>query len=145
MIFFLTKQCCGGATKLKRQWAPFNSFNVKTPHWIQSSALEASQKPQGVAKADYECNTLMCAHTHWGAKALVKLHLWLYRAVKRRRIINAQGFKQTRGLSLAWMCCGLVGVCVHMCVWWLWFELQINKLLIGLLGIGCEVSELREH
>ena len=32
-----------------------------------------------------------------------------------------------------------------VCVWWLWFELQINKLLIGLLGIKCEVSELRQR
>ena len=36
-------------------------------------------------------------------------------------------------------------MCVRVCVRWLWFELQINKLLIGLLGIRCEVSELREH
>lgn len=54
-------------------------------------------------------------YTHRGAKAFIKLHLWLYRAVKRRRIINAQGFKQTRGLSLAWMWCGLVQVCIRRC------------------------------
>ena len=36
-------------------------------------------------------------------------------------------------------------MCGCVCVRWLWFELQINKLLIGLLGIRCEVSELRER
>lgn len=36
-------------------------------------------------------------------------------------------------------------MCVCVFVWWLWFKLQINTLLIGLLSIRCEVSELRQR
>lgn len=36
-------------------------------------------------------------------------------------------------------------MCVCVCVYQLRFELQINKLLIGLLGIRCEVCEMKQR
>lgn len=84
-----------------------------------------------------------CARTHvGGAEAFVKVFFFT-RAVKRRRIINAAGpSKPSGGPGLALDvrrpgACSASEVAVA--------ELQINKLLIGLLGVKWKTREPGEQ
>lgn len=131
-FFSFTKQSYGGSTNLKRQRVPFNSFNFRTStKGSKFKVGSVTEKPQWDAKDGCERDAVVCTHTCWGAKAFIKLHLWLYTVIKRRRIINAQSSNR------------LVVGCCAIGVQWLRFELLINKLLIGLLGIRCEETQPR--
>lgn len=112
-FFLCTEQSRGGATKVKQQWAPFISLTLRlhTGFRVQSWKLHRNHRKMPKAATKRERSRAL---THRGAKSFIKLHLWLYRAVKRRRIINAglQTDQETEpGMDVVEF-----GVSVYMCV-----------------------------